>query len=68
MTTTRLGEEKANPALVELRQQRILLTRLIVALRVPLGSEEGEDGHAASGDRRPQHRGVRGVYAVGGRS
>lgn len=54
---------KANPALVELRQQRILLARLIVALRVPLGDQEGEeDGDAG----RTQRRAVRGVYQLKG--
>lgn len=55
LVTTRLGEQKAHPALVELRQQSTLLARLIVALRVPLGEEEG----------RGQHRGTRGVYGIG---
>lgn len=49
---------KAHPALVEARQQRITLARLLAALRLPAGEEE-------AGDRRPQRRvGVRGVYAV----
>lgn len=47
---------KANPAMVELRQQRILLARLVVALRVPIGDQEGVD------DGRTQRRGMRGVY------
>ena len=51
---------KAHPALVELRAQRILLARLIVALRVPMG--EQEEGAAP----RTQHRGVRGVYGIRG--
>ncbi len=51
--------DRAHPALVELRQQRILLARLIVALRVPLGEAE-EDGLRA----RTQRRGTRGVYAI----
>jgi hypothetical protein len=51
---------KVHPAGVELRQQRILLARLIVALRVPLGDED------AAGAQRTQYRGVRGVYAVRG--
>lgn len=59
MTTTRLGEDKAHPALVELRQQSITLTRLIVALRVPLGDQE--DG----AQLRTQRRGARGVYSIG---
>jgi hypothetical protein len=49
---------RTNPALVELRQQRILLARLIVALRVPLG-DAGEGG-------RTQRRGLRGVYGIRG--
>ncbi|MGY1607278.1 hypothetical protein [Geodermatophilus sp. SYSU D00700] len=49
---------RINPATVELRQQRIVLTRLIVALRVPLG----EDGEAAPDGTRSQYRGTRGVY------
>jgi hypothetical protein len=51
---------KAHPALVELRMQRILLARLIVALRVPLGDED------AAGAPRTQYRGVRGVYGIRG--
>jgi hypothetical protein len=50
--------EKAHPALVELRQQRILLARLVVALRVPIGEQEDA--------ARTQHRGVRGVYGIKG--
>ncbi len=52
---------KAHPALVELRQQRLLLARLIVALRVPLGEDQGAGGAA-----RTQYRGARGVYAIRG--
>ncbi|MGY1633059.1 hypothetical protein ACI784_15260 [Geodermatophilus sp. SYSU D01186] len=52
--------ERAHPALVEARQQRITLARLQAALRLPAGEDEG-------GERRPQRRmGVRGVYGVGG--
>lgn len=40
-------------ALVELRQQRMALTRFLVALRLP--DEESQ---------RPQYRGPRGVYPV----
>jgi hypothetical protein len=50
---------RAHPALVELRQQRIVLARLIVALRVPLGDTDQETVRA-------QHRGVRGAYALRG--
>lgn len=58
MTTTRLGEPRAHPALVELRMQRLTLARLLVALRIPAGDEDAG---------RPQRRGLRGVYpgAVG---
>src|SRR3954454_14392109 len=52
--------ERAHPALVEARQQRIALARLLAALRLLAGEEK-------AGDRRPQRRmGVRGVYGVGG--
>ena len=50
---------KAHPALVEARQQRIALARILAALRLPAGEE-------SDGDRRPQRRtGARGVYSVG---
>lgn len=51
---------RPHAALVELRQQRILLARLIVALRVPMGEQEDES------DGRTQRRGVRGVYGIKG--
>ena len=54
--------DRAHPALVELRQQRILLARLIVALRVPLEDEEHDTGTA----RRSQRRGLRGVHGIRG--
>ncbi len=54
--------EKAHPAAVEARQQRIVFARLLAALRLPSG-EESEQG----ADRRPQRRvGVRGIYALNG--
>jgi hypothetical protein len=52
---------RPHPAMVELRQQRILLARLVVALRVPLGDQEDQ-----AGPRRTQYRGVRGVYGLRG--
>lgn len=58
LTETRLGETRAHPALVELRQESITLTRLLVALRVPLG-EQSDDGPT-----RTQYRGPRGVYGL----
>jgi hypothetical protein len=51
---------RTHPALVELRQQRILLARLVVALRVPMGEQEGQ------APQRGQYRGVRGVYGIRG--
>jgi hypothetical protein len=49
---------KVHPALVEARQLRIALARLLGALRLPAGDEDGQ----AAG-RRPQRRvGARGVY------
>ena len=56
LVTTRLGKQRAHPALVELRQQRLVLARLIVALRVPLCDQGPE---AAP---RTAYRGLRGVY------
>jgi hypothetical protein len=47
---------RPNALLTELRMQRILLARLVVALRVPIGDAEDEG--------RTQRRGVRGVYAL----
>jgi hypothetical protein len=41
---SRPGETRAHPALVEVRAQQVLLARLIVALRVPMGDQE-ETGH-----------------------
>jgi hypothetical protein len=61
LSTSRLGEVRAHPALVELRAQRILLARLVVALRVPLGDQEEAVAP------RTQRRGLRGVYGVGSR-
>ena len=47
---------RAHPALVEARQLRITLARLVAALRLP-----DEDVGA-----RPQRRGTRGVYGIRG--
>jgi hypothetical protein len=49
---------RAHPALVESRQLRIALARVLAALRLPSGDEDAG---------RPQRRvGVRGIYSVGG--
>lgn len=47
---------RVHPALVELRQQRITFARLLAAMRVPLGEEEG------GGAGAQQYRGPRGAY------
>lgn len=53
---------KVHPAVVEARQLRIALARLLGALRLPAGDEDDQ-----SAGRRPQRRvGVRGPYAIGG--
>ena len=53
---------KVHPGLVEARQLRIALARLLGALRLPAGDEDDQ----AAG-RRPQRRvGARGVYQIGG--
>jgi hypothetical protein len=54
------GRERTHPALVELRNQRLLLARLVAMLRVPLGDED-------SGRLAGQVRAIRGVY-TGGRA
>ena len=53
-----LGRQVPHPALRELRQQRLVLARMIVTLRVPLGDEDAGSG-------RSQYRGIRGVYTGG---
>lgn len=53
------GEVRAHPALIELRQQRALLSRLLVSLRVPMDAEGDE--------KRAQRRGgARGFYGIKG--
>jgi len=49
-----LPDGRPNPLLAEARQQQITLARLITALQLPADLTEPE--------RRPQRRGVRGVY------
>ena len=55
-----LLQNRIHPASVELRHQRLLLGRLIVALRVPLGDTGDDDAP------RTQYRGLRGPYAPRG--
>jgi len=63
VVTSRLGEQRVNPALVELRQQQLVLARLVVALRVPLGDQGAAAGPSGA---RSQRRALRGVYGYGG--
>ncbi|MDP9092280.1 MAG: hypothetical protein M3N95_04890 [Actinomycetota bacterium] len=52
------GDQVAHPAMVEARQQSIVLARLLAVLRMPAGEEGGQLV-------RPQRRGgVRGAYGV----
>lgn len=53
------GDLRTHPAAVELRQQSILLARLVVALRVPLGEQDDTAGAVPGGG---QLRAVRGAY------
>ncbi len=54
--------QRAHPAVVEARAQRIALARLLAALRLPSG-EVGDEKASA----RPQRRvGARGVYGIRG--
>ena len=56
-----MAGDRVHPAVVEMRQQRIALARLLAALRLPAG----EDGDVQAGARRPQRRvGARGVYGL----
>jgi hypothetical protein len=59
------GQPVLNRALVELRQQRITLGRLLVALRIPLGDDADK---APTGTPRLQRRPIRGFYSKGAAS
>jgi hypothetical protein len=54
--------ERAHPALVEARQQKIALARLVAVLRLPAGAEDDQ----AEGRRTPRRVGARGVYGIRG--
>lgn len=63
---TLIADGRVRPEVVEARQQRIVLARLLAALRVPLGDVEHDTGH---GPPRLQKRaGARGVYSLGSAS
>jgi hypothetical protein len=51
MLTTRLGETKTHPAVIALRNERSLLGKLLVVLRVPVG-EDDERGDQERGGFR----------------
>lgn len=53
---------RIRPAVGELRQQRIALARLLVALRVPIGDQDESPAKTAA--PRLQRRGSRGVYSI----
>src|SRR5215212_7785585 len=53
---------KAHPAIVEARQQRIALARLLAALRLPAG----EDGDRQANARPQRRAGVRTPYGIRG--
>lgn len=56
------GDQVAHPAMVEARQQAIVLSRLLASLRMPSG-EEPADAPGGTLGRRPQRRGAaRGTY------
>lgn len=50
------GAQAVHPAVVELRQQRLVLARLIQALDIPEDDDEEEDGPALSGRHKNQTR------------
>ena len=52
---------KAHPAVVEARQQRVVLARLLAAMRMPVGEAGDLQAHA-----RARRRGPRGVYGIRG--
>lgn len=54
--------QKAHPAAVEARQQRIAFARLVAALRLP----QGEEGDRQAGARPQRRVGVRGTYGIRG--
>jgi hypothetical protein len=60
------GQAVVHPALIEARQTQLTLARLVAALRMPQGEDDGRRS-TATNDGRPQQRGgARGLYAVGG--
>jgi len=63
VVTNAKGDPAPHPAIVESRQQSIVLTRLLASMRLPVGDESDLTGNM----RRPQRRGAaRGSYGVRG--
>jgi len=57
VTTNAKGDQAPHPAIVEARQQSIVLTRLLASMRLPVGDEDDLT--------RPQRRGgARGAYVA----
>ncbi len=57
VVTNAKGDQAPHPAIVEARQQSIVLTRLLASMRLPVGDEDDLT--------RPQRRGsARGAYAA----
>jgi hypothetical protein len=59
-------EGKVRPAVIELRQQRIVLARLLAALRVPLADHDDADAATDPTPRLQRRTGARGVYSIAG--
>ena len=59
---------RIRPELIELRQQRIVLARLLAALRVPLGVTDAPSAENNPAPRLQRRAGVRGIYALPGAS
>ena len=65
-TTGSKGQTVTHPALSEARQTQLTLARLIAALRMPQGEDDGRRS-TVTADGRPQHRGgPRGLYSIAG--
>lgn len=63
VTQDRFGQDRVHPALVEARQLKIALARLLAALRLP----DGVEGDESQGRRTQRRVGARGVYGTAGR-
>jgi hypothetical protein len=57
---------KVRPVVVELRQQRIVLARLLAALRVPLADHDDDAAETDPTPRLQRRTGARGVYSISG--